>query len=159
MFYEIFGDVYRWVRESGGLTQNELGSALNGERKMIGRWEKGLVMPRREHERVLFQKARCTRERFGELVCKALSGYLGKSVTISAADSLRYRPTTPLAGAEELLAENHDKIPRRLRICLQRRIQRARTLSYAIAQETLEIREEIEAFLDAVGEPAARSSN
>ncbi len=150
MFYEIFGDVFRWVRKSGNLTQTALASELGRERHTVQRWEKGEAMPSAENERKLLELARCPRLLFAEFVCKSLTRYICRPVVILPQGEIKGLPTTPLAEAQALLAEHYGRIPPELRDRLLERISRQQVMQHTVELEVREMVREIRAYLRAM---------
>ena len=149
MFYEIFGDVFYWVRKSGGLTQAALAAEVGRERHTVRRWERGEAMPSPEQEKKLFELAQCPRLLFAEFVCKRLTRYILRPVVILPQGEIKGLPTTPLAEAQELLAEHYGKIPPELRDRLLARIGRLQVMQHTVEQEVREMVGEVRAYLRA----------
>ena len=150
MFYEICGDVYRWVRKSTNLSQDTIGAAVSRERHTIMRWEKGEIVPSRAQEKTLFELTRCSRLRFAEFVCRKLTRYIGRAVVILPQGEVRGMPTTPLAEAQELLAVHYEAIPRPLRDRLLARITRLQVMQQVVEQEGSEMVQEVREYLRAM---------
>lgn len=151
MFSDICPDVFRWLRERSGLTQEQLGRMLAAGKSTVHSWESGRSRLSREKERALLDVVKWSKESWVELVCEKLSLYLGKRVAIMPAVHERYRPTTPLAKAEALVRTFYPKIPTRLRNALQSRIASVRAGAAQLERENLELQEIIVACLTLLG--------
>ena len=151
MFSDICPDVYRWLRERSGLTQQQLGRKLAASKSTVHSWESGRSRLSPERERALLDVVQWPKEPWVEIVCEKLSLYLGKRVAIMPARHERYRPTTPLAKAEALIRTHYPKIPDRLRNVLLSRIASVRSGGAQLERENLELQEITVACLGVLG--------
>ncbi len=141
MFNDICPDVFRWLRERSGLTQEQLGRELAASKSTVHSWESGRSRLSPQRERDLLDVVQWPKESWVELVCEKLSLYLGRRVTIMPAVHERYRPTTPLAKAEALIRTHYSRIPERLRNVLQNRVASVRSNAARLERENLELQE------------------
>ncbi len=151
MFSDICPDVFRWLRERSGLTQQELSRKLAASKSTVHSWETGRSRLSSERERALLDVVQWSKEAWVELVCEKLSLYLGKRVAIMPAGHERYRPTTPLAKAESLIRTYYPKIPDRLRNVLLSRIASVRSAGAQLERDNLELQEITVACLGVLG--------
>ena len=89
MIHQIAQDVYRWIREYGHLSRDEIAEAIGRKRQAIYRWEQGGQIPSPEQEQILVEKANCSKLIFAEIVCKKLSLLIGRRVMIAPEDQVR----------------------------------------------------------------------
>ncbi len=151
MFSDICPDVFRWLRERSGLTQEQLGRQLAASKSTVHSWESGRSRLSSEKERALLDVVQWPKESWVELVCEKLSLYLGKRVGIMPAVHERYRPSTPLAKAEAMIRTYYSKIPDRLRNVLQSHIASVRSRAAQLERENLELLEVTVACLGLLG--------
>ena len=144
MIHDIKRDVYKWIRQYGDLTPEQMGEALNKDRQIIWRFEEKGQMPTVEQEKILVEESRCTKLVFAEIACKALSRLTGRRVMVAPEDQVSYLPTVPLVKAAERYREGFAKLSPEQRKRLERKLRQARTLDSVIDQIMSDIDEEIE---------------
>lgn len=127
MFNALYPNVYRQLREMAGLTQEELGDALDISRYTMNKVEAGRAQLDQDQERKLFELAKCNKDEFGELLCRELSEHLGKKVGVDSGHGA-YQPSTALAMAYALLRECGSNLPARTRRALNNRINTTQLL-------------------------------
>ncbi len=150
MLYEIQAEVYRGLRRSAGLTQNQLVETSGYSRSTIQRIEKGLRPLSREEEHVIRQATNASRRFFGELVCKAVSRLLGVQVSIDAEDGDgAYQAGSLEAEANELMIAGRDAMPEHRWLWWKERQGRVKALGVVFEQESIafvrDLREELQA--------------
>lgn len=151
MFYKIYGDVYRTLRESAALTQPQLAVATGTSTRTIQRIESGKRLPTCAEETAIIQATGASTLLFAEMVCKALSGLLGRQVAVVPEGGRLYQSTTPLGEVSEFLRTNVKKIPRGRWRSAMGRLGRVKALSLILEQELLAILREVETALRNLG--------
>ncbi len=136
MIHQIAQDVYRWIREHGRLSREEIAEAIGRKRQVVYRWEQGDQIPSPEQEQILVEKAKCSKLVFAEIMCKKLSLLTGRRVMIAPEDQVRYLPTVSLARAAELYRENYPKLTPVQRRRIEEKLRHGRTLD-SVVEETL----------------------
>ena len=136
MIHQITQDIYRWIREYGHLSPDEVAEAIGRKRQAIYRWEQEGQIPSPEQEQILIEKAGCSKLAFAEIVCKKLSLLTGRRVMVAPEGQVRYLPTVPLARAVELYRENYPKLDPAQRRRIEEKLRHGRTLE-SIVEETL----------------------
>ncbi len=158
MIYEIAPLVYRAIRETAGLTVQEVAASYDRQRQAVNRIENGDRMPTREQEEMLVKKANLPRRVLVEIMCKELTEFLGRRVMI--APDLRYSPTTPLEAAAELYNHNIEKLDVKTRERVQSKLHHGRLLEATAEQSSSlfakEVRELIEDALSRQDEPVVK---
>ena len=110
MIHRIASEVYREIREYGRLTAEEVAKDLGRDRQTVMRWESetNSQLPRPEQEKILIKKAKLTRVAFGQIMCKVLTGFVGRLFSIGPPEP--YRPSQPLLGATEHYFKHRDDL-------------------------------------------------
>ncbi len=158
MIHEITGDILRWIRKHGHLSQEEIATAIKKKRQVIWNWEKKGGMPSPKEEKILFEKAKCSRLMFAEIVCKRLTHYVGRRVMVVPEDQVSYMPTVPLARAAERYRENYSKLSPAQRKIIESKLRHGRVVDAAIDQMLSAIEDDIEREITRALEPEAPSS-
>ena len=110
MIHQISGTVYRLIREYGGLTPENVAAAIGRKRQTIWRLEKNQnqMLLKRSHEDILVEKAKLTRPAFGEIMCEALTPFVGRRILMAPSD--HFIPSRPLSRALKLYSLHQDKL-------------------------------------------------
>ena len=110
MLHEIAGTVYRLIREYGLLTPDEVAEALGRQRQAVWRMEsnKNERLLKRAQEEILVEKAKLTRSAFGEIMCEALTPFVGQRIMMAPSD--QFVPSQPLARALRLYSLHQHKL-------------------------------------------------
>ena len=107
MIHEIAGTVYRLIREYGLLTPEEVAEAIARQRQAVWRMEsnKNERLLKRAQEEILVEKAKLTRPAFGEIMCEALTPFVGRRLMMAPSD--HFIASQPLARALMSCASFH----------------------------------------------------
>ncbi len=154
MFNTLHTDVFRWLRESAGVSQRELADAAGLPLRRVQRIESGDKPPCGAEESAIYKALACSHPFFVELVCKSLTRTLGQPVTIAATGG--YRPATPIAELNEQLQAARERIPDEQWWSWVERLVRLRAFDSLVEQEALAMRRELRALrwkLGSEGEP------
>ncbi len=101
MLDRILPALYRRLRESTQLSQEQFASLLGVTRDTLRRYESGKNRPDLETERKLVEASGCSDLELVEMLCEISSEELGMRVGITGGED-GYRPGTSLARAEEV---------------------------------------------------------
>ncbi len=101
--------------------------------------------------------AKCTREEFGELLCQALSEYLGKTFGPQNGHQ-GYEPSTALAMAFALLRENKANLPPNMRRTLNNRISTTQLMGYTFDRNNADLVELTEECREALRKERKRAT-
>lgn len=134
MIHEIASEVYRLIREYGGLTHEQVAAAIGRKHQVVWRWEgnKQKLLPKREQEAALVEKAKLTRIAFGDIMCKVLTPFVGRRITMASSD--QYVPSLPLLRAIELYSTHRDDLDSETRELIEDLIAQGRSLDVAAEQ-------------------------
>ena len=151
---ELTGDIYRWIRESGHLSQDEIAEAIGKKRQAISRWENEGQMPTPEEEKILVEKARCTKLTFVEIMCRVLSNLLGRRVMIAPEGQVHYLPTAPRVRAANTYAIYYTRLPSEMKREIDEKLLHGKTLEATTEQMVALIARDVEnTIAKAIGQP------
>lgn len=110
MIHEIASKVYQLIRQHGGLSAEEVASAIGKQRQVVWRWEgnRQKLLPKRDQEAALVKKAQLTRLAFGEIMCQVLTPFVGRRFIMAPAEE--YIPSLPLYRAARLYSRHRDQL-------------------------------------------------
>ena len=111
MIYDLQQKLYKALRDSADLSQNELAVVSTVPRSNIQRIEQAKKVPTPEEEEAILVATDNTRLSAAELICKTLSKLIGRRVAI-VDDQVEYQATTPEGALNQLLHTAHDLMPR-----------------------------------------------
>ncbi len=142
MIHQIASEVYRLIREYGGLSQEDVARAIDRQPQVVWRWEKKeqKQLPNREQETILVQEAQLTQKAFGEIMCLVLSKFLERRVTVAYPDD---RLTSQwLFRAAKLYSHHRDHLSPEDQKMIEEMLCHGRSLD-ATAEQTCRIYEKI----------------
>ncbi len=153
MMHELMSDVYRALRDSAGLSQEQLAEEAGCSARTIQRVETGKSAPSPPQAAAIAAATGCSKLLFAEMLCKAMSGRLRQRVMIVPQSG--YEPGTPLGEVAEQLRIRHSTMPRDQWRSWMERLSRVRALAVLLDQETLAISRDLEQELRGEEEPDA----
>ncbi len=149
MITRIAPDIYKGIREADDLGVDEAAAPIRKKRQIIYRIERGEQLLNAEDEAALVKAANLSKDVFCDIVCKALTKFLGRPVIVTPKSG--YRPASPLVRGDEMYIANHERLPAEVRERIKAKLHMGRLVDAAADQAAdlilIEIREMIEGAL------------
>ncbi len=153
MITDIAPDIYELIRKWGRLTVARASEAIGKERQIIYRIRKGEQLLNAEDEAALVKAANLSKEAFVEIVCKALTKFLGRRVMSSPKSG--YRPSSPLVRADDLYLLCHDRLPADVRETIEAKLRQGKLMDAAADEAAALFETEIRQLIEAALGPEA----
>ncbi len=154
MLTRIGREVFQEIRKHGDLSVDEAAAAIGKGRQIVYRieGEKRQLLTADQEDR-LVRRANLSREAFVQIMCKVLSKFLGRPVTI--APKGRYLPSSPLARDAALFVFFEDRLPPGLKARIRTKLNNARIMEAAVDETASQCEMEVHDLVQAVVGPVA----
>ena len=153
MISKIAQVVYSAIRKQAGLSIDDVALAIGKKRQIVYRIEGGTQLLNAEQETALLERANLSKEAQVEIMCKALTAYLGRPVMI--APKSRFRPSSPLMRADDLYLRHIHKLEPAMRDRIDAILQTGRQVDAAADRAASQFEMEVRWLLrEAIGPDA-----
>ncbi len=135
MLRTLTRQIYRRIREHGGLSRDDVARAIGRTYQAVWRWEETGQMPTREQEAKLARAANLTPEAFVQIMCEVLSEMVEDLRVITVPSGDGHSPRGPLARATALFRGSYLQLDDGARAAVEEMLGHGRLLD-ALVERT-----------------------